>query len=241
MRPDFAAVTFDCWSTLIFESDPGEAFARRVVALRNCAQSSGRRVVDSEGRSALEFAWQRHVELWNQGIASGAHDIACWALGRLGVHQAGTVEALGARFAHAALESEILPLDGARRTLERLAEAGVRRALVCDTGFSPGRVVRLLLERAGLLDLLEVQIFSDEHGVPKPHPRIFQAALGPLGVAPDHALHVGDLRRTDVAGARGAGMRTVRLRDHHDDRSDLPEADVVADSHAHLVEVLGLS
>jgi FMN phosphatase YigB (HAD superfamily) len=109
---------------------------------------------------------------------------------------------------------------------------------VCDTGFSPGRVVRQLLLRTGLLDLLEVQAFSDEVGVPKPDPRIFEHALGALDATPASALHVGDLRRTDIAGARRIGMRTVRIRDHFDDPSEHAEADHVADSHAHLRELL---
>jgi len=54
------------------------------------------------------------------------------------------------------------------------------------------------------------------------------------------AANVGDLRRTDVAGARGVGMRTLRIRDRYDDESEHPEADLVADSHAHLLELLGL-
>jgi FMN phosphatase YigB (HAD superfamily) len=52
-------------------------------------------------------------------------------------------------------------------------------------------------------------------------------------------VHVGDLRRTDVAGARGVGMASVRIRAAHDDDSALPEGDHVAASHAELREILG--
>ena len=123
---------------------------------------------------------------------------------------------------------------------ELLAERGVGRALICDTGFSPGRVVRQLLEREGLLGFLPVQIFSDEVGVPKPSPRIFEAALAGLGIEPGDSVHVGDLKRTDVAGARRLGMGTVRLRDEYADPSDLPEADRVVDSHRDLQVILQL-
>ncbi len=185
------------------------------------------------------MAWKRHIALWQAGVASGSREMAQWALTALGA-PAAAADRLADAFAEASLESEILPLEGARDTLERLAEAGVRRALVCDTGFSPGRIVRRLLDRHDLLELLEVQIFSDEAGVPKPHPRVFRSALERLGAEPHQAVHVGDLRRTDIAGARAAGMGTVRIRDRHDDRSDLPDADAVADSHGHLLEILGL-
>ena len=132
------------------------------------------------------------------------------------------------------------PLDGARETLARLRERGTRLALICDTGFTPGRVVRELLDRHGLLEPLEVLAFSNEVGVPKPHPQMFRAALEGLDVEAPGAVHVGDLRQTDVAGAVAAGMASVRIRWCHDDAADLPEADAVADSHPHLLEILGI-
>jgi len=240
LRPDRPrAVTFDCWSTLIYERDPAAAAALRAAALCETLGRAGLEVAPEAAGAALDAAWRRHSELWTAGVASGATEMAGWALAELGVEDAAAAARLAPRLAEASRAGEIVALDGAGATLERLAAAGVRRALVCDTGFSPGRVVRELLARAGLLALLEVTIFSDEAGVPKPDPRVFHAALEPLAVAPAEAAHVGDLRRTDVAGARGVGMRSVRLRWHHDDRSPLPDADVVADSHAHLREILG--
>ena len=143
-------------------------------------------------------------------------------------------------FAEASLGGEVRALPGALATLERLERAGIRRALICDTGFSPGRVVRQLLARLELLDPLEVHVFSDEMGVSKPHPRMFERALTALATDPADAVHVGDLRRTDVAGARAFGMHSVRICDHYDDTSSHPEADEVAESHAHLRQILGL-
>jgi putative hydrolase of the HAD superfamily len=225
------AVTFDCWSTLLYERDPGQSHARRVLRV---AEVTG--VGEWDARAALDRAWIRHNELWGRGIGSGAPEMSGWTLAELGVTDPRLSDELADRLASASLEAEIVALEGAREILEALTAAGVRRALVCDTGFSPGHVVRRLLQQSGLLELLEVQIFSDETGVPKPHRRMFESALDPLGVRPAEAVHVGDLRRTDVAGARAAGMATVRIRDHHDDQSEHPEADFVADSHAQVLE-----
>ena len=49
-------------------------------------------------------------------------------------------------------------------------------------------------------------------------------------------VHVGDLRRTDVAGARAMGMETVRFRGVFDDPGPGDEADYVMDD---LRELLG--
>ncbi len=237
------AVTFDCWGTLLFERDPERAHVQRVAAVARLAQEKGHGVGVGEARHALDAAWRRHWDAWLAQRATGAAEIAAWTLEGLGFaedERTGLVSPLTTALAEASLEGDARALEGARDTLEGLARAGIRRALVCDTGFSPGRVVRQLLDRAGLLEWLEVQIFSDEAGVPKPHPHIFEQALKGIAAAPSEALHVGDLRRTDIAGARDLGMRTVRIRDHYDDQSEHPDADHVVDSHAHLQQLLGI-
>ncbi len=238
--PKEHAVTFDCWGTLIFERDPIAAYKLRIDALQRAAKRSGVELSRTDTRLSLDKAWLRHFDLWEAGIAAGPAEIASWALEDLSISDPANAAHLASDFTELAIELEIDALDTAGLTLEQLASAGVRRALICDTGFSPGHVVRRLLRREGLLDLLEVQIFSDEFGRPKPCPTIFHAALGPLDAAPESAVHVGDMRRTDVVGAREAGLGTVRISHHHDDQSDHPEADEVAESHERLREILGL-
>jgi putative hydrolase of the HAD superfamily len=238
---ELRAVTFDCWNTLIYEAAPAEGRRLRGAALRRAAAAAGRGLSADEAERLIQQAWQWHAHLvWQRGIVTGAEEMAAWTLEQLGLADASIASSLGRELAEAALQTEVQPLEGARATLAELAGRGVRLALVCDTGYSPGRVVRQLLDRAGLLEWLEVQIFSDEARVPKPDPSVFHAALEPLAVAPQQAVHVGDLRHTDVAGGRGVGMRTVRIRERNDDRSEHPEADWVVDSHAHLRRTLAV-
>lgn len=232
------AITFDCWSTLLYEHEPLIAHGRRVSAVLEITRAIAPSLTEERVLGAYDGAWEVHFDSWHHGIATGAKEIAFWTLERLNMPDPGAVDELAKMIEESGLEGEIGVLDGAREVLERLAEAGYRRALICDTGLNPGRIVREMLDRSGLLELLELQIFSDETGVPKPHPRMFHSALAPLEVEPGEALHVGDLLRTDVAGARGVGMRTARIRGHHDDATALPEADHVIDSHHDLWELL---
>jgi putative hydrolase of the HAD superfamily len=239
VRRRVRAVTFDCWNTLLVDRHFEQAQALRVGGLQEAAARGGVQATAEAATAAVAAAHRRHIDLWSQGVGSGSPEIAAWALEALGVADAELARGLGERFAEAGLAAgDAAALPGAGETLERLGSLGVRMALVCDTGFSPGRVVRRFLARAGLLDALEVLVFSDEVGVPKPHRRMFEAALAPLGVDANEAVHVGDLRATDVAGGRAFGMGTVRLRAAFDDRSELPEADAVADSHGELLSLL---
>jgi len=241
LKPSPRAVTFDCWNTLLVEADWHEAHRRRVEALLHAAREAGALVEFDSASTAFDRAWQRHIDLWVEGVATGARQVAGWAMHELGALAHGAVfELLVAHFENASHSSRVIPLDGAVETVAELARAGVPMALICDTGLTPGRVVREHLARLGLLSGLRAQLFSDEVGVPKPDARIFRAALEALGAGAVGTFHVGDLRRTDVAGARGVGMASVRLRAAHDDAAALPEADHVVSSHAELRQLFGL-
>jgi putative hydrolase of the HAD superfamily len=241
VRPLPTAVTFDCWNTLLREENWHEAHRRRVDALLHAARETGARADFEQASRAFDRAWQQHMDLWARGVASGAREVASWAMHDLrALTHGASFELLVAHFENASHSSCVVPLEGAVETVAALARAGVPAALICDTGLTPGRVVREHLARLGLLEGLRAQIFSDELGVPKPDARVFHAALGALGVAARDAFHVGDLLRTDVAGARNVGMRSVRLCAAHDDATALPEADHVAASHAELRAILGV-
>jgi HAD superfamily hydrolase (TIGR01509 family) len=97
--------------------------------------------------------------------------------------------------------------EGSAESLARLRAAGLRLGVVSN---SDGRVEEAL-QVAGLRQYFDVVIDSALVGFEKPDPRIFQAALARLGVAPEEALYIGDLYEVDVVGARAAGMEAVLL------------------------------
>ncbi len=230
------AVTYDCWGTLIADRDWEAAMTRRVNALRRVLPMG-----EAEARALLLEAWQKHDEAWRRLETFGPGRMAAYCLEARGVVDEEASARLAMDFEEATMQTGVTAVAAARESLEALQRAGIGRALVCDTGLNPGRMVRKLLERTGLLGYLQVLCFSDEIGVPKPARRIFVEALDGLGVTASEAIHVGDLKRTDVAGARGAGMRAVRFRGVHDDDSDAPDAAIVIDHHGELLEMLGLA
>ncbi|MFN8597658.1 MAG: HAD family hydrolase [Anaerolineae bacterium] len=116
-------------------------------------------------------------------------------------------------------------LDGARETIGRLAQR-YKLGVISDSGLSCGKTLREFLIRDGLIDCFTYLSFSDEVGVSKPHARIFHYTLERLGAQPNEAVHIGDLTRSDIAGAKAVGMWAVRLAANYDDadRSVLPDA-----------------
>ncbi len=94
--------------------------------------------------------------------------------------------------------------------LDALRDRGLKLALVSNA-IDPGWLLRRDLEQMGLAERLDAAVFSSEVGKRKPHPQMFQTALGTLGVEPERALFVGDSRYADVRGASELGIRTVQV------------------------------
>lgn len=66
-------------------------------------------------------------------------------------------------------------------------------------------------DRCGLEGVFHFVVFSQDHGVEKPDPRIFQIAVSQSGCPPQGFVHVGDSFANDVRGARQAGIAGIWL------------------------------
>lgn len=92
-------------------------------------------------------------------------------------------------------------------TLRTLHGRGLRLGLISNSH----RPLDSFGAHFNLDGLFSVTVSSAEFGVMKPDPRIFQEALGRMGVPAAEAVMVGDSLSHDVLGARAAGMHGVWL------------------------------
>ncbi|CAN5865364.1 hypothetical protein BH24ACT3_BH24ACT3_07580 [soil metagenome] len=239
-----SAVTFDYWNTLVRE-DAGKR-DHRLDAWLGLLEGEGMAVERERLGAAFAANWRAFDERWKANRPFGAADAAEFILGELGYSVPPELnDALVATFTEPGeRRPELTPNVAA--TLRRLQGAGVRIGIICDVGLTPSPVLRRFLADHSVLDAFDHWSFSDEVGCYKPSPDIFDHALAGLGVDdPATAAHVGDLRRTDVAGARAAGMVAVRYRGIFDDPGPEddpapPEGHHVVTDHAELPEVLGI-
>lgn len=233
------AVTFDLWNTLL-TSIPG------AVEIRSRFWSE---VIDERGleidadllHGTLSMLPDRFDEEWRAGRQYGPTEALADCFTAFGDRLTSEDrDALAAAFDAASYELEVAPVADAADVLSAVAETGVAVGIISDTTLATGRHLRTYLDAYGILQHVTFAAFSDEVGVYKPDPAIFAAALDGLGIGdPATAVHVGDLKRTDVAGARAMGMSTVRFRGVVDDPEDGAEADHVIDHLTDLPRVLG--
>lgn len=232
------AVTFDFWNT-IATVPPGAMSEARRRGIAAACESNDVRVEAELLTASLEEAGVSWDRAWAAGRHLHPREAAEAVVRSLGVEGAAR-EMVAEAFLGAGREVELEFASEIGACLEALDERGIRIGIVCDVGFSGGELLRELLAAEGLLERFSGWGFSDEIGHYKPSPRIFEAALDSLGAEPADALHVGDLRRTDVTGAAALGMRTVRYRgmNKEGDAEAGVEADYVLDSHLELPELI---
>ena len=68
-----------------------------------------------------------------------------------------------------------------------------------------------LLDGLGIAQFFDPVVISTRAGAAKPETAIFNQALAHHGLAPEHAVHVGDSYEMDVLGAQTAGLRPVLI------------------------------
>lgn len=68
---------------------------------------------------------------------------------------------------------------------------------------------RHLFTKYALTQYFDVMLISGEEGIRKPHPRIFEKALGVLGIKASEAVFIGDMLDLDVQGPQHVGMKTI--------------------------------
>jgi len=133
-------------------------------------------------------------------------------------------------------------MDGVKESLE-LLKSKYKLGIVSDTGFSPGTVLRKLLENNSLISYFDVFSFSDETGVAKPHPKAYLTVLDALGCKPVDALHIGDIEQTDIEGAKKLGMKSIRFNGDTSfaltpEREEFTIADAEAESWSEIVRII---
>jgi FMN phosphatase YigB (HAD superfamily) len=229
------AITFDFWNTLFVAEFRASGQVRQQWIKQALQQAGYIELTDARIEQAIHRTWKEWDRVWeHEQRTFGADRWVSLVLADLGVSP---TQAERDRLIQAMERSglEVKPplMDGLDTLLPRLAQR-YRLAVICDTGLAPGWLLRQWMEAQGILRHFSHLTFSDELGVSKPHPDMFLTTLAGLGVPPEAAVHIGDYPRTDIAGAQGVGMRTIRFAGVFDWEDGAAHADAKIASYREL-------
>jgi putative hydrolase of the HAD superfamily len=154
---------------------------------------------------ALECRTKREFDA---GMIGGKVDHGFWwtfhtsLLKELNAMDAAIRDKLVANTQNSANWDQILP--GTRDALERIR----RNYPIAVISNADGKI-DAILRRCGIADCFASITDSGIVGHEKPHPAIFEAALGEMKADPAESLYVGDVYSVDYVGATKAGMHAV--------------------------------
>jgi putative hydrolase of the HAD superfamily len=206
------AVTLDFWNTLVVDTGGDERERHRVLLLQRELDDLGLRRTEAHIRDAILTGFDEFDRVWlSEHRTLSAIENVDVILEHLEARPPLPVrERIVTFFERLLLEVPPDLVPGVSAVLPRLAQR-YKLAVISDTGYTPGSVLREILQRHDVLQYFDFTYFSNEGGMSKPDRRVFLRVLAELDAAPREAAHVGDMQRTDIAGAQAAGMMAVHF------------------------------
>jgi putative hydrolase of the HAD superfamily len=205
--PAAKGIGFDLFGTLVLQER--FSFEQCIDALYTSLRGNG---FPLEKETFVQTYRQVNRRLMDQATADGREtQNRLWVAGALQTlghavePEDGRVEqAIEAYFEPFIRSCQLIP-----GTPEMLATLAGQYRLGLVSNFTHPPTVEQILARVGLERFFDEILISGRLGVRKPHPAIFAELTRRLALAPAEIVFVGDELRSDIVGAREAGMRTV--------------------------------
>jgi putative hydrolase of the HAD superfamily len=217
MTGEIKAVTFDLWQTILLEKD-GNSAQRNSIRCSNLSRAFaelGTQVSAMYLNSVLKelTSWLKNIWMMDKDVShlDQIKFIARQVLGDSLSLDEKMLKKLSIAYVSPIFE---LPpyLDSVTHSvLQWLKEQGKEIGLISNVGMTPGFALRKFLEMEGVSNYFTTMTFSDEAGVRKPNPSIFNMTAIKLNSRPGEIVHIGDDIRSDVWGAKNAGFKVIYL------------------------------
>ncbi|SMO32146.1 HAD family hydrolase [Fodinibius sediminis] len=218
-------ISIDFWNTIVHSQTGGDIRRQvRIKALQKVARNHTHQLSLEHIDKAKQAASKEFNRIWHdQHRTPTTDELVATILEYLNIHASDDEQQyLVTRFEESLWEGAPDLSSNVQEIIPMLAER-YPLALISDTMYSPGRVIRKFLEKRGLRSYFQCFIFSDETGYSKPNPRAYREALQKTSSKAAESWHIGDLVHTDITGAKGVGMQAIlftNFADYEDNNHD---------------------
>lgn len=205
-------ITIDFWNTLFDSSGGLERNKLRLKILIEETDKLGYFINQEDLNEVIQSSWDYFNSIWfdEQRTPSSFELIEfIWKKFNFQYNHK-VIQNIANKYSTTILKIPPKPVQNAVNILHQLKQK-YKLAIISDTGYSPGKVLRELLKKENILDIFDSFSFSDETGFSKPHPKAFQKIFDDLNIEPKDALHIGDIERTDIVGAKQLQMKAIRF------------------------------
>jgi putative hydrolase of the HAD superfamily len=233
------AITFDYWNTLYADRNFEERLEKRIDYFWEKLRVLGKKRTKLEIQLAFERAGSKWLNLWEKESKSFTpREIVGLVLKNLNLDlPEDRISEFTIETGELTLKVPPVLIEGAKDFLKKISSK-YSLGIISDTGATPGSVLKKIMEKDGIAKYFRSFVFSDEILSTKPDPKNFMKALEPLGVGPDEAVHIGDIERTDIQGAKDLGMKAILFTKVNGNGEKGSKADLVVNSYLGLDEKL---
>jgi putative hydrolase of the HAD superfamily len=126
-----------------------------------------------------------------------------------------------------------VPFKFLMEMLDELKQQGYLLGIITN---GRGQFQSCAIEGLGIREYFDAILISEVEQVRKPQVEIFARAMNRLGVSASDSVFVGDHPEADIAGAKGAMMRTIWKRNLH--WAEAKEADAIIDELSEIPLIL---
>jgi len=204
-------ISIDFWNTLVDGQTGGEIRRQvRINALQEIAQEYNNEISLDEFDKAKQKASDKFHDIWlNQQRTPTTDELVATILNYMEIPATDNEhQYLVTAFEESLWDGAPALAKGAKQIIPKLAKKH-SLAIISDTMYSPGRVLRTYLEREGLERYFQSFVFSDETGYSKPDVRAYRKAMKETSDDTGTSWHIGDRIDTDVTGAKDSGMQAI--------------------------------
>lgn len=217
-------ISIDFWNTIVDTESGGQARRKvRIEAIREIADNYEHAISEQELDQAKQMASDKFHNIWlNEHRTPTPLELVGYVLDHLQLLASPKEKQyLATQFEESLWEGPPPLAAGVEEIIPQLAQQ-YSLALISDTMYSTGRILREYLRRKELESYFKCFVFSDETGYSKPNPKAYKKALDNTGGQIDQSWHIGDRLVTDITGAKQLGMGAI-LFTRFVDYSNLPD------------------
>lgn len=204
-------ISIDFWDTLVDGRTGGtERRNYRIQALREIAANAGKTLSDEEIEQTFQATSSHFHEVWfEEQRTMSLEELIYFTTDQLGFKPTQQeTEWLAQKFDDSLWEGPPAIIPSAKEIIPQLTE-NYQLAIISDTMFSSGKILRQHLENNKLLHYFNSFVFSNEVGYSKPNPKAYRKVLKETGSTARQSYHIGDRLNTDIIGANRVGMNSI--------------------------------
>lgn len=205
-------ITIDFWNTLFDSSNAQERNKYRNQIIYKTISDLGIKITEKQIKDGITASWAHFNENWIKNMRTPLpRETVEFFFDYLEIpYDKNAIDKIVKVFETIILDFPPNLMDGAGLALDYLSKKYIL-GLISDTGFTPGSILKLVMQKNEILDFFSAFSFSDETGVAKPHPDAYFKILNQFDCNPSEALHIGDIEQTDIEGAIRLGMKAIRF------------------------------